>query len=296
MRVAYFGTTGSIALQPFRALLREQNVVLLVQPGPTMRTLRGRVGSLMEKLRLKRGDALRELAREYGVPTMYMHGPHDRRVISALRHLRPDMICISSFRWILPMDLVATARMGGLNLHSSLLPRHRGAVPLFWIFHSDDRETGVTVHRVTADADAGEIVAQERWTLERGTTADQLNEMNAERGAELLRRSVRGMAAGIIAPFAQDARLATRARKVRSPGKMVDFESWPAERVWHFLHGVYPYYVEKLSDPSGAPLRYGEVLGWEPRAETEPGVCRVEGDEIIVDCIDGVVRLRSAPR
>src|SRR6185436_18205037 len=96
-----------------------------------------------------RRDPIDVFARQHKIERAWMESADDTAIVKRLRRARPDILCISSFRWLLSPAVLATASRGAINLHSSLLPRHRGAVPLFWIFHSDDSETGVTVHRLT---------------------------------------------------------------------------------------------------------------------------------------------------
>ncbi len=289
MRVAFFGTAGSITLRPIERMAVEHEVVLFVRPGPSPRLVR----RLAEVLRLRQPTPLDVFTRRARIPTAWMPGPHDERIAGRLEKAAPDVILISSFRWLLPSQVLATAGRGAFNLHSSLLPRHRGPVPLFWIFRENDRETGVTVHRVSERADAGEIIVSDRWSLERGSTADQLNETNGIRGADLLSRMMRDLERGQLRSFPQDESLATKAPAVPRSGHHVLFDEWPAERVWHFLHAVYPYYVEELADGDGKPVRYSAVVGWQAGAVGRPGIVTRQGDGLILHCVDGVVRLRG---
>jgi methionyl-tRNA formyltransferase len=280
MRVAFFGTSGIITLAPLQAVSREHEVVLFARPGQRP--------SLLRRVMARR-DPLNAFITRQRIATAWMRTPDDARFLAQLRDSRPDIICISTFRWLLSEEVLSAALRGGVNLHSSLLPRHRGALPLFWIFHSNDRESGVTVHRLTTRADAGAILGQERWPLARGTTAVQLNDRNAERGAQLLARVLGELASGSEQAVAQNEAEATRAPKVPQRGQMIDFETWPAERVWHFLNGVHPFYVEEIG------AAYAAVLGWrESTSAAMPGSVSNHGAELLLHCRDGVVRLRSA--
>ena len=293
MRVAFFGTSGEITLLPLQAVARAHDVVLAVRPIGSSSLLRNSVRKVMEAAGLRHRDPIAAFCRAARIPLVYMRDAADTSVVERLRHARPDIICISSFRWLLPMAVVETAKRGAVNLHSALLPRHRGAVPLFWIFYEDDCETGVTVHDVTGRADAGAILGQERWPLARGTTADALNAANAARGAALLVRVLREIEGGSIQRSPQDETLATRAPKVPRSGRMIDFASWPAERVWHFLGGVAPYYVEELFDREGRRIEYAGIIGWRSGTSGVPGTAAIIGGEILLSCRDGAVLLRG---
>ncbi len=278
LRVAFFGTMGSITLQPLRAVAESHDVVLFIRAGNPPFFLR----------RMLSRNPLELFLRRSHIPCTWMRTSHDTRLPDELRAARPDIICVSSFRWRLPQELIAVAPHGGVNLHSSLLPRHRGAVPLFQVFRCDDRETGVTVHRLTERLDGGDILGTDRWPLTRGTTAGELNETNAMRGASLLVEVLRQLERGEEHPMPQDETLATRAPVTARSGRNVDFDSWPAERVWHFLNGVFPYYREEIG------AAYGAVLGWEPRDGCTPGSVERRDGELLLHCLDGIVRLKPS--
>ena len=90
----------------------------------------------------------------------------DRALVDHLAGLAPDLVV--SWFWTnkIPMDVVRTARFGGVGVHPSLLPRHRGPDPTTWAILADDTETGVTAHRLEAEYDTGAILGQERIAID----------------------------------------------------------------------------------------------------------------------------------
>jgi methionyl-tRNA formyltransferase len=299
MRVAYFTTSGKLALAPLQALIASGcDVVLVVRPAAGR--LRSWVGGAARRLGLLGGDPVADLARDRGIALCRARERGDPGVVRALGRARVDLLCVSTFRWVLPREILELARLGGINLHSSLLPRHRGPLPLFWTYHGDDREAGVSVHRLAARADAGDLLLQDRAPLERGYPVERLDEENAARGAALLARSVDAIAEGSARGTPQRETEATYAPLLLAGASMVDFESWNAERVWHFLAGLLPRYREPLRDTTGHAVRYAAVTGHEPSAASAPaGVARgrVErhGDHGALRCRDGWVQLRLMP-
>ena len=113
-------------------------------------------------------------------------GRSDPTLRVLLEEARPDLLCVASFPWLLAPALLAIPRLGAVNVHTALLPRHRGPLPLFWIYHADDRETGVTVHWMIEQADAGAIIRQSAFPLPRGLPVDELNRQNARAAGPLL--------------------------------------------------------------------------------------------------------------
>ncbi len=203
---------------------------------------------------------------------------------------------MSGLPWKVPKAVLSVAPLGGVNVHTSLLPRHRGPLPLFWIYHGNDREAGVSVHLMTDSFDTGDIVGQHAFPLARGFPVDALHQRHVEVAPDVLRAAVRALAEGTARPHAQDESLATAAPYVRPGDRMVDFTSWNAERVWHFLAGLFPRFMEPLADDAGRPIAYSGVLGFEHGATRgAPGaVSRVGGDRLALHCRDGVVHLREA--
>ena len=152
------------------------------------------------------------------------------------------------------------------------------------------------MHLVNARADAGDILGQEAYPLPRGLPVDELNEINAARGAALLAQTVRAMAGGTVTARAQEDSLATAAPRIRDGAPMVDFAAWPAERVWHFLRGLFPRFREPLLG-DGVPAPYDGVLGFaEGEPAGAPGSMSRNGAEWQLHCRDGHVRLRVAGR
>ncbi|MDE3190471.1 MAG: methionyl-tRNA formyltransferase [Acidobacteriota bacterium] len=82
-----------------------------------------------------------------------------------LASMRPDLVVCMGFPWKIPPDALAVPPLGWLNGHPSLLPRHRGPVPMAWTIRAGDEEAGVTFHRMDADLDTGPVLVQERYAV-----------------------------------------------------------------------------------------------------------------------------------
>ncbi len=295
MRVAFFGTIGPMTLLPLEALAGRHEIVAVVRPWPRRSRLRRAAGALARRVGLRERQPLEEWARSRRILSLQLSSGDDAEVAAGLRRVRPDLICISTFRWILSPRIITIPRHGAVNLHASLLPRHRGPIPLFWIYHRDDRETGVTVHRATARADAGEILMQESFPLPRGFPVEELDRRNAETGAHLILAAVDAIDAGHAVPRAQDESRATAAPVIRPGERHVDFEHWDVERVWHFLAGLFPRFREPLTDAGGQAVTYSAVLGYEAGAEkAASGSLTRDGATLILHCRGGRVRLADA--
>lgn len=291
LKIAFFGGDGEGTMVPLDAVSKTHRVAALVTPAHPP-GLRGSVKDIAARLNIRKEVGMANWARTHDVPLINATSGKDREVARRLSSLAPDVICVSAFPWILSDGILGAARLAAVNVHPSLLPRHRGPVPLFWIYYHNDRKTGVTVHRMNGRADAGHIVAQTSFELTRGLPVDQLHAVNAARGAELLARSLDRLEGNDVHPIEQDDSAATYAPRVKEGVPMVDFLSWDVERVWHFLAGLCPRYREPLTDDRGLDVRYESVLGYERCNGNGPaGAVQRCRDGWSLHCRGGIVRL-----
>ena len=135
--------------------------------------------------------------------------------------LEPELVVLADFGQIVPAELL-DVKYGALNLHPSLLPRHRGATPIPAAILAGDTETGVTLMRMDEGLDTGPIVAQERVALDRTETTPQLEEALTIDAAELLDRSLGPWIRGELEPRPQSREGATVTRPLRREDGRLD--------------------------------------------------------------------------
>lgn len=135
-------------------------------------------------------------AEEYGVPVITPAEVNTPELERTLTELRPDFVFSFYFRSMIGAPLLNAARLGALNIHGSLLPRYRGRAPVNWAILHGERETGATLHYMTARADAGDIVDQQAVPiLEDDEARDVFNKVTV--AAEMvLARSLPGLING----------------------------------------------------------------------------------------------------
>jgi methionyl-tRNA formyltransferase len=295
MRIALFTSGGAMGKEAVNTLSTEHELILVVQPG--RRSVRSALRPLAVWVGLRRKspvDELGEILRKRGIRHVLASTRTDPRVSQALAAARPDIICIAAYPWVLERATYSMSRFGAVNLHPSLLPRHRGRVPLFWVYHRDDRTTGVTVHSVSEQADAGPILLQESFDVPRGWPVDEMHRRCAERGAMLLAEACDQINRQSAVSVPQDESRMTLAPKVAPGTQMIDFASWPVERVWHFLVGLARHYREPLRDRRNRLVTYSRVAGYETGVAlgVAAGVVVDAPDGWLLQCGDGVVELR----
>lgn len=156
----------------------------------------------------------------------------DKETIAEIVATGADLgICVA-YGKIFPEELINAFRGGVLNVHYSLLPRHRGATPLEAALLAGDQMTGVTIQKMVKALDAGDIVAQTEIPVEVSDTARELRPKLINLGATLLTKTLPGYIAGEISPVAQDHSLATHAGKLKKEDGLIDLSA-PAESNWN---------------------------------------------------------------
>jgi methionyl-tRNA formyltransferase len=209
--------------------------------------------------------------------------------IAEVAKFRSDVIVVASFPKIIPAEILASARLGALNMHMSLLPRHRGPDPLFWTYWNDDRDAGVTIHWMDERVDAGDIVARHAMPLERGLASREAYMQLTAIGAELLAGVLNQVASGHAPRAPQDDALATYESAADIASARIPFAQWPAERVWHVLAGLGDQFNGLLVDAAGKQLAHGRATTHWLTSGNEPGHIVATGSGYKLHCRDGIV-------
>ncbi|HEX8266124.1 MAG TPA: formyltransferase family protein [Pyrinomonadaceae bacterium] len=163
-------------------------------------------------------DLTAEMALNLDFPVHFVSDFHDAETIELMRAARADLGVIYGTN-IIKESVFSLPRLGSINLHQGLAPFYRGSAPVFWELYNDEREVGITVHRVAAKVDAGEIVLQEtvplrydfeRFDLNFESFIEDFRAGIKEKCAALVAESVRQIADGTMSFQAQDISLGTR--------------------------------------------------------------------------------------
>jgi methionyl-tRNA formyltransferase len=154
-------------------------------------------------------ESVAELARAAGVPVLSPKTPNTPTFMRHIQTLQPDLILSFYYRRLLSQELLAIPRLGGINLHGSLLPKYRGRAPVNWVLVNGETQTGVTLHYMTEQADAGDIIAQRPVDIAFEDTALTLFEKVARAAVELFRETFTHIKAGNAPRLPQDPAQAT---------------------------------------------------------------------------------------
>jgi methionyl-tRNA formyltransferase len=173
----------------------------------------------------------KRLALELGLEVFQPERIKDEAAQARIRQVGADVMVVVAYGQILPASLLNGPRLGTLNVHASLLPRHRGPAPIEWSILSGDTETGVTIMQMDAGVDTGPILAQARVPLAADAAAGSLEGQLASLGAGLMVQTLEGLAHGRITPVPQPAEGATHAPRLRSEDGKLHPATMSAEEI-----------------------------------------------------------------
>lgn len=279
-RVVFFGS-GAFAVPPLEALLAMPAVRLVgVVSAPDRRAGRGGTPT---------PTPVTVRAREAALTVLQPERLRAPEAVAAVATLRADLGVLADYGQIVPQGVLDLAERGILNIHPSLLPRHRGATPVPATILAGDREAGVTIIAMDAGLDTGPIVAAERWPLHGDETAPGLEAEAAVRGARLLARVVPGWLAGTLSATTQDEGRATLTRPFRrEDGRLDPLRS--ATDLERRVRGLAPWPGTFLGTTAGRLVVHRATVA-PGSAGDRPGELVADGEGLALVVADGRLRL-----
>ena len=226
-----------------------------------------------------------------GIPVYSPDDPNAADVVARVRELAPDALFSFYYRKMLSQELLDILPLGGFNLHGSKLPAYRGRCPVNWVLVNGERETGVTLHRMTAKPDNGDIVAQRTVPITDDDTAFDLHAKCVEAAKTLLDETLPDFAAKVAAAKPQDASCASYYGGRRPADGRIDWTK-SAKEVRNLVRAVtHPY--------PGAFTYFGsrKILVWSATVVADchaaPGEVATV-DPLVVGCGRDALRIELA--
>jgi methionyl-tRNA formyltransferase len=219
-----------------------------------------------------------------------VHQPEKIRapeVQELLQGLAPDCIVIIAYGQIIPAKLLPIPKLGWINLHASLLPKYRGAAPINWAIVNGETRTGLTTMRIDAGMDTGDMLLQHEIGIGPKETAPELAARMAGIGAPLMAETLRGLAAGTIAPKQQNHAEASYAPILKKEDGRIDWKR-PAMEIYNRLRGFQPWPGAYSSFRGQSCNLRGEPAPGEV-SDAAPGIILVKKNELLVVCGDATV-------
>jgi len=301
VRVAFFCMESVFSYRPMAALLDAGvDVRLAVRPvggllgrkEPTLRR-EGTSSLRILKKKLRRDDDTTPvydpfvLAEEAGIPRWSVGNASTPAVKDLLRRERIDLIVVAFFNQLLKPLIFETPELGAINTHPSLLPSLRGPSPLFWTFQQGLTETGLSVHRVAAGEDDGDLLAQHAVSLAEPRRGEDVVDELSALAADTLVQVVQAAGSGPTSTPQQGA-------PSRAPRPTLDDlkleASMGAERIFRFVRGV-GRWTPPAIETGERPIRVIDAIDILPDQKV-PGDFAVVGDHVLFGTETGTVVLQ----
>ena len=222
-----------------------------------------------------------------GLPLLRPDRARDPAFLEQVRDLKPDLILVAAYGQLLPRTLLEIPRLGCLNVHTSLLPRWRGAAPIQWAIASGDAETGVSLMRMDEGLDTGPVIAMRRTPIGETETSASLHDRLAQLGVELVQEEIPPYAAGLRTPVPQPVEGVTLAPKITREDGRLDWNR-PASELALRLRAFTPWPGAHCWIPSEPKVRLLKIHSAHPvqlPTQAEPGtVISREHSGIVIAC------------
>lgn len=289
MRIVLMGT-GPFAVPGFEALINSDHEIpaLITRP-----LVQGRKASKQPP------NPSRELGEKYSIP---IHDPpsiNSQDAIELLKELAADLFVVCDYGQILSSAALATAKLGGINLHGSLLPKYRGAAPINWCLYNGETQTGVTVIHMTPKLDGGPCLARAAIDIAPDETTPEVEHRLAALGPGILMNSIAMLEAWDgESPIGelQDASLTTKAPRLQKSDGKIDWTR-TAKQICDQIRAFKPWpgTFTFMQRANAQPLRMiVDTASWKdsaPEAATsKPGTIVVATkSELGIQCKDSVL-------
>ena len=278
MKIVFMGTPD-FAVPSLKALIREGYEVAGVFTQPDRP--KGRGNKMLP-------SPVKQAAMEAGIP-VFQPVRIRRDGVEDLKALKPDLCVTAAFGQILSQEILDIPPLGNINVHASLLPKHRGAAPIAYAIMGGDKEAGVTTMFMDAGIDTGDMLLQEKTEIGESETCGELTARLSGIGAELLIRTLKELEAGTLTRFAQDEAEMTYDPMLEKGMGIADFTA-DADLVRGRINGLNPWPC--VSVPmNGERLKLLRAVRAEGAGEPGTVITADPKSGLVIACGSGAVRV-----
>ena len=230
MRIVFLGS-GGFGLNCLNEIMFSQHNLELVVTQPAHRAGRGKKITPTEAACW---------AAEHNVEFVEAENINDTEIIEKIKSCEPDLIVVIAFGQKISQDVINIAKHKAINVHSSILPKYRGAAPINWAIINDETQTGISIITLAEKMDAGQVLSMVKSEIGKIETAGQLHDRLAVLAGPLLMKTIGQIENGTASYLEQDHDKATLARKLKKSDGYLDFNQ-DAETLNNMVRGFWPW-------------------------------------------------------
>ncbi|MCM1120633.1 MAG: methionyl-tRNA formyltransferase [bacterium] len=282
MRIVFMGTP-EYAVGALEALIQAGHEIAAVVTQPDK--ARGRSGSLQS-------PPVKLCAVKHGIPVLQPERVRRPEAVEQLRAFGAEVFVVAAFGQILSQELLDMPAYGCLNIHASLLPKYRGASPIQHVIIEGEEKTGITIMRMDAGIDTGDILYQKELGIERQDTYSSLYEKLTALGGESIVEALDLYAKGLLRSERQRDKDSSYARLITKEMGRVDFAR-DALSIERLIHAMDPW-PSAYTSYRGKQLKLWDAVAQEGEPDAEPGtVVSVGKQDFAVATGQGVLQIRE---
>lgn len=282
MNIIFFGSS-EFSIPVLQTLVSRHSVVHVVT---TPDRKRGRGQKLS-------GTVVKEFALRHHLNVSEPEKLSDSGFISQLKQLNSDFIVIASYGKLVPASIFTLSKIASLNVHPSLLPRHRGASPIQRTILEGDQKTGVSIAEITKDLDAGDLYAQVETSVDLNENSSELSKRLSEMAAGLLLQLIENLKTGRFRKMPQDSSKATYAKKIGKGEGKIDWNKSNVNihnqvRAYYPWPGAFAFFKDKRLKIIKTELSRIKDCNADPAS-----IVSIEQDGIMVKTLSDCILLKK---
>ena len=275
MRILFMGTP-EFAVASLRCLVEEGHTICGVLTQPDKPRNRGHKVTF---------SPVKEYALSQSLPVYQPTTLRDGEALELVKGLAPELTVVAAYGKLLPEEILAVPPLGSINVHSSLLPKYRGAAPINWAILNGEKTTGVSIMYMAKALDAGDVILQKSTAIGPEEDAPALTARLAELGAQALSETVAALAAGTATRTPQDELEMTYAPMLSRELSPMDWTR-PAAALGCQVRGLIPWPCAQ-AEIAGQRFKVYRTAPGNP-TDKDPGTVLSAGKRgIEVSCGDG---------
>ena len=237
-------------------------------------------------------ETLDSLCTRFHIPMSYVSKVSELPLLALENDEIPDFVLVACFPFRLPDALIHWPRIACLNLHPSLLPRYRGPDPIFWQLKKGESHTGVSLHKLTRDFDAGPVVKQKAVTYKDGAYKKEIEIMLGHEGANLYSELITA-----ALPVEENSRSQNEsASSYFHLPSVEDYQlspQWSARQAYNFIRGTWPPLTQYSMDIENSTWIIQQALEYSSEGKL-PGSVQKNNDELYIQFSPGILRVNAS--
>ncbi|MEO0184806.1 MAG: methionyl-tRNA formyltransferase [candidate division WOR-3 bacterium] len=278
MKIIFFGSTDfSLPIVQKISEHHELRGVVISKPKPKGRGL---------KIEL---PEVGKWAQNKGIRIFDPENPNDLEFIKTLSALEPDLFVLSAYGHILSAELLRVPKLGGINIHPSLLPKYRGAAPIQRVIMAGERVTGITIFFMDEKIDHGKIILRKEIAIDKNDTYGSLSRRLALLGAEIIIDALRMIESNDYKPIEQNESEMTYAKKIQKEETFINWQD-STEKIHNLIRALNPNPGARANFRNTELIIYEADLG---DRKFEPGVFHIENRKLYVGTQDGSIIIKN---